>query len=149
VRPDRTPLLNSYDRVCAEFLRAAAAVHNNAPDAVARMEALHSSLAAGVRRPPSTYSVYDLATIDLWQQLGRPDRALEASRRYVYLPAHGLWIVELYDQNARLADQLGFRDEAIRSYGLYLAWRETAEGVFAERAEQARQGLQRLLGSNR
>jgi hypothetical protein len=149
VRPDRTPLVNSYDRVCAEFLRAAAAVHNNAPDALARMEALHSSLAAGVRRSPTMYSVYDLATIDLWEQLGRPDRALEASRRYVYLPVHGIWIVELYGQNARLADQLGHRDEALRSYGRYLAWRETAEGVFAERAEQARQGLQRLLGSDR
>jgi tetratricopeptide (TPR) repeat protein len=149
VRPDRSPLLNTYDRVCADFLRTAAAVNSNAPDAVARMEALNHSLAAGVRRPPSTYSVYDLASIDLWEQLGRPDRALEASRRYVFLPAHGLWIVELYGENARLAAQLGHRDEAIRNYGLYLAWRDSAEGVFAERAEQARNGLQRLLHSDR
>jgi tetratricopeptide (TPR) repeat protein len=149
VRPDRSPLLNAYDSTCADFLRTAAAVHANAPDALARMEVLHSSLAAGVRRPPATLSVYDLASIDLWEQLGRPDRALEASRRYVYLPVHGLWIVELYGENARLADQLGHRDEAIRSYGFYLAWRDDAEGVFAERAEQARRGLQRLLGSDR
>ncbi|MEX2610510.1 MAG: hypothetical protein WEA24_11230, partial [Gemmatimonadota bacterium] len=146
VRPDRSPWWNAFDQVCAEFLRAGAAVHRAAPDAQQRMEDLHEALGAGAPRPPILYAVYDLASIDLWERLGQPERALEAARRRVHLPDFGRWHTQLEGEQARLAEQLGHRDEAIRAWAEYLSWIERGEGVFAARAEQARAALERLTG---
>jgi len=146
VRPGRSPWWNAYDRVCADFLRTAAAVHRGAPDARQRMAALHETLGAGAPRPSMHYALYDLASIDLWERLGQPERALEAARRRVDLPEHATWHTQLEGEQARLAEQLGHRDEALRAWARYLSWLEGGEGVFASRADQARAALERLTG---
>lgn len=143
---ERSPLLNGYDRVCSAFLETAAAVYTGTADAARRMEELHSALGDGARRPPFHYHVYDLASITLWEELGRTDRALEAARRRVHMPPYLIWHSELMWQNARLAARNGLRDEAIDAYRRYLLWRENAEGVFRERAETARGELEGLVG---
>lgn len=137
---------NAWDRTCANFLTTAAAVQRRSPDALQLMEALHDSLGAGSPRPASLYPAYDLASVQLWEQLGRPDRALEAARRRVHLPLQAIWNSTLDGENARLADQLGHRDEAISIHARYLRWLEGGEGVFVERAAHARDALQRLMG---
>lgn len=146
IRPDRDPWANAYDRVCAEFLRTAAAVHGGAPDALARLEALHDSLGDGARRPPALHAVYDLATSGLWENLGRPERALEAVRRRVHLPSYIHWHTHLDGEQARLAERLGHQEEAMAGYARYVNWMQHAEGPLAERAERARQALERLRG---
>lgn len=76
----------------------------------------------------------------------RPERALAAVRRRIYLPAGVVWHVEMIGEKARFADQLGLTREAIEAYRQYVAFREHAEPPFRERADQARARLAALAG---
>jgi hypothetical protein len=146
VHTDRSAWINGYDQACAAFLRAAVAVEQGAPDARSRLAAVHDSLGMGQRRQAVLYATYDLATARLWERLGEPELALEAVRRRVHLPGFDYFHVELAGEQARLAERLGHRDEAIDRYRFYIGQRAEAEGVFAERAARAREALAGLLG---
>lgn len=131
--------------VCALFLHTAVAVHRRARDALRRLELFDDTLRAGIPDDPYTNQVYQLAIARLWERAGRPERALAAVERRIYLPLASHWHTEMWGEEARLAEQLGRRAEAIDAYQRYLAFREHAEPPFRERADRARERLAALV----
>jgi hypothetical protein len=93
--------------------------------------------------------VYLLALTRLWEELGEPERALDVARRRAYVPFAQFWVNELNGEQARLADALGHREEAIDAYRAYPSYMYAPEPPFDERVRRARARLEALVGETR
>ena len=92
----------------------------------------------------------NLIAARLFEQMGKPQRALAAVRR------HGAWMNNTIAYHAtrlreegRLAELVGDRDAAIRAYRNYLSLRSNPEPSMKAEAEQVRKELERLEGTGR
>jgi|GEM_PF-936534 len=144
--PARDPWFEREDRNCAELLHAGADVVAAAPGAARRLEMFDDSMAAGTPVQIWLHPFMALTLAELWERLDRPERALRAVRRRIYLPEPALMRVELVGEEARLAERVGDREGAIRAYRDYIAARQHAEEPFLSRRRAAEARLVRLEG---
>ncbi|MEE8139132.1 MAG: hypothetical protein V3T81_09745, partial [Thermoanaerobaculia bacterium] len=132
--------------LCARFLEALSAVQADDPSAAARVAAADSAYGMGVR---SRYqAIWATLLADMYSEIGEPQQSLDILRR--------VWMVggEEYVQflaprllrRARLAAELGYRDEAIQSYQHYLRLHSDPEPVLADQVAAVRMELAELLG---
>jgi hypothetical protein len=142
-RPDPKHHMGLY----AALLEAAVAVQNGGADAASAVARLDSAFGIGV--PDQRHAAaWLLVQADLFARTGQPEKALAIIRRQWttggeerthFLPARLL-------VRARLARQLGFRDEAIQAYDHYLALRSDPEPALADLAASVRAERAELIG---
>ncbi|HEX6587591.1 MAG TPA: hypothetical protein VF039_01100 [Longimicrobiales bacterium] len=135
-------------RTCAMFVRAAAAVHARDPESRRLLGAFDEHLLRGPDIDDFGGPLFQLGSARLWESIGERERALAVVRRRLNVPFAQMWINELNGEQARLADALGYREEAIRLYRTYLAYFHAPEPPFTERVERARARLTALVGEN-
>ena len=135
--------------VCRRYLRAGSAVISRADNASRSVAQLDEFLSAGPDIDEYMAMVYLLGLARLWEELGEPERALEVVRRRLYVPYAQHWVNELNGEQARLADALGRRDEAIAAYRAYLSYFYAPEPPFDRRVARARERLAALVGESR
>ncbi len=131
--------------LCARFLEALAAVHAGDPSAGARVAAADSAFGLGVR--PRYRVAWATLLADLYDRVGEPERSLAILRR-VWMNGGEEYVQFLAPRllrRARLAAELGYRDEAIQSYQHYLTLRSDPEPVLADQVEAVRMELAELL----
>jgi len=132
-------------RVCARFLEALAAVQAGDPSAAARVAAADSAFGMGM--PPRHRAIWGTLLADLYRGVGNPERSLGLLRR-VWMNGGEEYVQFLAPRllrRARLAAELGYRDEAIQSYQHYLWLRSDPEPVLADQVEAVRAELAELL----
>jgi tetratricopeptide (TPR) repeat protein len=119
-------------------LEAALAVQLDAPDAAARVAAADSAFVKGA--PIRHQAAYLLVMADLYRKIGDTEAALNRYRREWVIwgeePTHLLPARRL--GRARMAAELGLREEALRAYEQYLALRSDPEPVLEERVAEVR-----------
>jgi len=132
--------------LCAATLEALRAVDSSAPDAAQRVAAADSVFGFGAS---SRYqAAWQLVLTDMYATVGQPEKALGILRRF--------WIVGGEERThylsarllrrARLAADLGYREEAMQAYERYLALRSDPEPVLEEKVAGVRAELEVLRG---
>jgi Protein kinase domain len=122
----------------AGLLEAALAVQLDAPDAAARVAAADSAFVKGA--PIRHQAAYLLVIADLYAQIGDTEAALNRYRREWVIwgeePSHLLPARRL--GRARMAAELGLRDEALSVYQQYLALRSNPEPALDTKVAEVR-----------
>ena len=136
-------------QTCALYVRAGAAVHAREADAARRVTLIDDHLKRGPAIDEFIGHIYLLGIARLWETLDERERALAVVRRRVAVPWAVYWVNELNAEQARLADALGHREEAIGAYQAYLSHMVRPEPPFDERAARARARLSALVGESR
>ena len=128
------------------FIEAAQKVVSGYPDAPEAVAAADSAFSIGVSLRHQ--AAYLLVLAELYARLGDTEAALDRYRReWVILgeePAHLLPARRL--GRARMAAELGLRDEAIQAYEQYLALRSDPEPVLAGMVAEVRAEYEALTG---
>jgi len=135
--------------LCTNMVRAMLAVRQGQPDAWALVERVDSILLSYPRLTdyPISFSVSYLVVADLFEELGKPERALAAVRRRLYhVQMRGSFLSAQLRQEGRLAALTGDRDGAIRAYTHYLELRSDPEQEVLPEVQAVRDELARLLG---
>ncbi|MEE8361972.1 MAG: serine/threonine-protein kinase [Gemmatimonadales bacterium] len=135
-----------WPAMCARFLEALSAIQAGDPSAGARVAAADSAYSVGV--PTHLQVVWGTLLADMYREIGEPQRSIGILRRqwmrfgveYIQFLAPRLL------RRARLATELGYRDEAIQSYQHYLWLRSDPEPVLADQVAAVRMELAELLG---
>jgi hypothetical protein len=142
-----SPRAKHFMELYAALLEAAVAVQNGAVDAAHAVARLDSVFDIGVPNQRHA-AAWLLVQADLFARTGQPEKALAVIRRQwsrfgeertQFLPARLL-------VRARLARQLGLRDEAIRAYDHYLTLRSDPEPALAELVASVRAERAELIG---
>ncbi len=132
--------------MCARFLEALSAIQVGDPSAGARVAAADSAYSVGV--PTHLQVVWGTLLADMYREIGEPQQSIGILRRqwmrfgveYIQFLAPRLL------RRARLAAELGYRDEAVQSYQHYLRLRSDPEPVLADQVAAVRMELAEFLG---
>jgi tetratricopeptide (TPR) repeat protein len=147
--PDR-PWLGNTTLLYGKLLDARLAVTAKAGNAKAMLTELDSILIDMPRIERRDARVIgNLLIAGMWEEVGEPRRALQASRRRDMQYAFTAYASTFLRLNARVAEAAGEREEAIRSLRTYIALRANAEPALKADVEAAKQNLARLEAASR
>jgi tetratricopeptide (TPR) repeat protein len=132
---------------CAQLIHAALALAAGSPEAAARAARLDSIALASPALSDDARSVYSLLAARLLEATGQTDLALAAVRRVDGMTA-GAMLAPAWLFRARLARDVGLREEALEHYRRYLRLRPNPDpgSVAASNVEAARRELEALIG---
>ena len=148
--PAAQPWMGAPVTIYGQLLEAHLAVARRSPDAKARLALIDSMLmdAPGVNRYV-VRSAGNFLVSALWEATGEPARALSAVKRRDGQFAYGMFAADRHRRTARLAEQLGRREEAMASLRHFIAMRSGAESALRAEVDQARERLKRLEAAGR
>ena len=146
---ERRPGEEDGGSLYALLLDAQLAVHDGRPDAATRVAELERT----ARQVPTNglwTELANLTLIRLHEVLGDLEAALAATRRRAFTVGSSLFLTVTFREEGRLADRLGYREEAIEAYRTYLAFRSPdADPPVLTEVERVRTALQRLTSEGR
>jgi tetratricopeptide (TPR) repeat protein len=93
-------------------------------------------------------AAWQLVLADMYATVGQPEKALGILRRFwiVFGEERTHYLSARLLRRARLAAQLGYREEAVQAYERYLTLRSDPEPVLEEKVAGVRAELEALRG---
>jgi DNA-binding SARP family transcriptional activator len=137
------PPVAAAPAACADLLDASLAVLTRRADAHGRVERV-DSLALTSQTAGDAIVYAPILIAGLYERIGRPDRALQAIRKRVYMSGWPRYLATAWREEGRLAQLVGDQAAAQEAYERYLTLRRFPEDAVVSQVEAVRQLLAAL-----